>query len=275
MTSIAGEMPRAVAWQPPSAREKLHTFGSILRRDIVVTGKQLPFVLGQVLLQPIFFLFIFGKLLTSIGFTSTHYADLLFPGLLGLTTVVTALQATAFPLVVEFGYTRELEDRLMSPLPVRLLALEKILFAGLRGLLAGVVMFPVGIWVLGGVPFRAAGFPLLVATLLLACLVGATMGLALGTFIGPDQINIFFALLFTPLMFTGAVQYPWPQLADVRWFQVLTACNPITYVSESIRAAVVPSLPHLPAVICVPVLVVAVVLFGLAGVVGFRRRATE
>ena len=57
----------------------LRSFGSVLRRDIVVTGKDLVAFLAQVLLQPVFFLFVFGKLLTSLGYTSSGYSDLLFP----------------------------------------------------------------------------------------------------------------------------------------------------------------------------------------------------
>ncbi|HKS50135.1 MAG TPA: ABC transporter permease [Amycolatopsis sp.] len=259
----------------PSWQLRARAFGAMFRRDFTVTGKELPFVLAQVLLQPIFFMFIFGRLLTSIGFTAGTYASLLFPGLLALTVVVTAIQGTAFPLVVEFGYTREIDDRLLAPSPVWALAVEKILFAAARGLLAGLALFPVGIWVLGSIPYQASGLVLLVTMLLLACLVGATFGLVLGTFITPDQINIFFSLLFTPLAFLGSVQYPWPQLAQLRWFQILTAFNPITYASEGMRAALIPGVPHMPALVCVSVLLAGIVLFGILGLVGFRRRAAD
>ncbi len=38
--------------------------------------------------------------------------------------------------------------------------------------------------------------------------------------------------VLTPLLFTGCVQYPWPSLTHLRWFQVVTLFNPITYASE-------------------------------------------
>ena len=57
----------------------------------------------------------FGKVLGSLGYTQHDYANLLFPGLLALTAVITAMQTLAFPLVAEFGWTKEIEDRLLAP----------------------------------------------------------------------------------------------------------------------------------------------------------------
>ncbi len=70
--------------------------------------------------------------------------------------------------------------------------------------------------------------------------MGAGFGLLMGTLVQPQRINLVFSLVFTPLLFTGCSQYPWPSLARLRWFQVVTAANPMTYVSEALRAALVP-----------------------------------
>ncbi|PZS38119.1 MAG: ABC transporter [Pseudonocardiales bacterium] len=254
----------------------LRSFGSVLRRDIVVTGKDLVAFLAQVLLQPVFFLFVFGKLLTSLGYTSSGYSNLLFPGLVALTATVTAIQAMAFPLVAEFGWTKEIEDRLLAPLPLWAVAAEKVVFATLRALVASAVMFPIGIGVLGSIPYRADGLGLLIGVLLLGSLVGACIGMTIGTFVPPAKINIAFALIFTPLLFTGATQYPWPSLAaHLRWFQVLSAANPITYVSEGMRAALVPNIPHIPGWICLLALAGSLALFGTVGMIGFRHRAID
>ena len=254
----------------------LRSFGSVLRRDIVVTGKDLVAFLAQVLLQPVFFLFVFGKLLTSLGYTSSGYSNLLFPGLVALTATVTAIQAMAFPLVAEFSWTKEIEDRLLAPLPLWAVAGEKVVFATLRALVASAVMFPIGIGVLGSIPFRADGLGLLIGVLLLGSLVGACIGMTVGTFVPPTKINIAFALIFTPLLFTGATQYPWPSLGQhLRWFQVLSAANPITYVSEGMRAALVPNIPHIPGWICLLALAGSLAIFGTLGMIGFRHRALD
>jgi ABC-2 type transport system permease protein len=44
-------------------------FLAILGRDLYVTGKELPSFLAQVVLQPFFFVFVFGKVLGNLGFT--------------------------------------------------------------------------------------------------------------------------------------------------------------------------------------------------------------
>jgi ABC-2 type transport system permease protein len=259
----------------PSGALMLRSFGALLRRDIVVTGQDLTAFAAQVLLQPVFFLFVFGKLLTDLGYTRPDYASLLFPGLVALTATITAIQTVAFPLIAEFGWTKEIEDRLLAPLPLWAVAVEKLIFAMLRALLAAMVMFPIGLAMFGSIPFPIGGLGLLVAVLLLGSLVGACIGMTIGTFVPPAKINIAFALIFTPLLFTSATQYPWPSLAHLRWFQVLTAANPITYVSEGTRAALVPHIPHIPDSLCLLALTAALIIFGSLALVGFRRRAID
>lgn len=250
-------------------------FLAVLRRDLFVTGKELPLFLAQVGLQPLFLLFVFGRVLTDLGYAQPDYAELLFPGTVALTATLTAVQSTAFPLALDFSFTKEIEDRLLAPMPVAYVAVEKVLFAALRALVASAVMFPVGVLVLGSIPWRWAGLPLLVVTLVLGSLVGACLGMVLGTFIPFNRINIVFALVLTPLLFTGCSQYPWPSLDRLRWFQVVTAVNPMTYVSEASRAALTPGVPHIHAWVCLLVLVAALAGFGVLGVAGFRRRAVD
>jgi ABC-2 type transport system permease protein len=250
-------------------------FFAILRRDLYVTWRQLPAFLAQVILQPLFLLFVFGKVLGSLGYTRPGYADLLFPGLLALTAVVTGMQALAFPLVIEFGWTKEIEDRLLAPIDTGLVAAEKVLFATLRALAATALMIPIGILVLGSIPWRWSALPLFLAVLVLASVLGACLGLVLGTAVKPASINIVFSLVFTPLLFTGCSQYPWPSLSRLRWFQVITAGNPMTYASEGLRAALVPSVPHIATWISLTVLPLAIVALLATGLYGFYRRALD
>ena len=250
-------------------------FLAVLQRDVYVTWGELPVFLAQVILQPFFLLFVFGKVLGSLGYTSTGYASLLFPGLLALTAVITSMQTLAFPLVIEFGWTKEIEDRLLAPMSTGLVATEKVLFAMLRSLVATLLMIPIGILVLGSIPWRWSGLPLFVPIVLLGSLLGAGLGLALGTLVTPNRINIVFSLVFTPLLFTGCSQYPWPSLARLRWFQVITAANPMTYVSEGLRASLIPSVPHIQPWICLLVLLGALAVLLYVGTRGFYRRAID
>jgi ABC-2 type transport system permease protein len=268
-------MSIATAAVAASRPRQARAFSAVLRRDLYVTWKELPVFLAQVILQPLFLLFVFGKVLASLGYTQNGYAELLFPGLLALTAVITGMQTLAFPLVVEFGWTKEIEDRLLAPMSTALVATEKVLFATLRAITATAVMIPVGILVLGSIPWRWSGVPLLVLALVLGSMLGAGLGLVLGTAVVPNRINIVFSLVFTPLLFTGCSQYPWPSLDRLPWFQVVTACNPMTYVSESMRAALVPSVPHIATWVCIVVLLGSLCVLSAIGLRGFYRRAID
>src|SRR2546421_8303261 len=191
----SGELS-AIALEPNERATAWRAFRAVLYRDLYVTWSELPVFLAQVILQPLFLLFVFGKVLGSLGYTQHGYAHLLFPGLLALTAVITGMQTLAFPLVVEFGWTKEIEDRLLAPMSTALVAAEKVLFASLRAVVATTVMIPVGILVLGQIPWRWSGVPLLIAAVLLGSLLGAGLGLVLGTLVVPNRINIVFSLVF-------------------------------------------------------------------------------
>lgn len=259
---------RGLAWR---------ALASIFHRDIVVTGRDLWVFLAQVLLQPLATLFIFGRILPDLGMASAEYARVLMPGMVVLTIVITALESMAMPLVIEFGWTKEIEDRILAPLPVSWVAVEKVIFAALRGLVAGAVIFPLGILIVGAsaVHVSAGNLGPIALYAVGAALVGATIGLTLGTLVGPQQINIMFALILTPMLFTGGTQYPWAELGHVRWFQILTLFNPMTYASEGMRATMDPALPHMQALFAVGAIIIAIALFGGVGVWGFIRRALD
>ncbi|HEY3920956.1 MAG TPA: ABC transporter permease [Gaiellaceae bacterium] len=266
----------AVAVEPFEAQpSRWGALWAVLYRDLYVTVRELPAFLAQVILQPFFLLFVFGKVLSSLGYTQHNYAALLFPGLLALTAVITSMQTLAFPLVAEFGWTREIEDRLLAPMPTSFVAAEKVFFALLRALVATLVMIPIGIGVLGSIPWRWQGLPLFLLGLAFGALVGAGFGMLLGTAVQPQRISLVFSLVFTPLLFTGCSQYPWPSLSRLRWFQIVTAANPMTYVSEMLRGALTPQVPHIEPWICIVVLVGAVALLLVLGVRGFYRRAID
>ena len=270
---MSATVPPSTAAAPAVSQAKV--FLAVLRRDLYVTWRELPVFLAQVILQPLFLLFVFGRVLTDLGLARPGYTEVLFPGIVALTAVLTALQSTALPLVIDFSFTKEIEDRLLAPLPVAMVAVEKLVFAALRAVVAAAVMFPVGILVLGSIPWRPDGLPLLAAILVLGSLAGAALGLILGTAVPPNRINVMFALVLTPLLFTGASQYPWASLGRLRWFQLVTACNPLTYASEGMRAAIVPDIPHIRPWISLLALTVTLVASTALGVRLFLRRAID
>src|SRR2546423_1942094 len=166
----SGELS-AIALEPNERATAWRAFRAVLYRDLYVTWRELPAFLAQVILQPLFLLFVFGKVLGSLGYTQHGYANLLFPGLLALTAVITAMQALAFPLVAEFGWTKEIEDRLLAPMPTSYVAAEKVLFATLRAFTATLIMIPIGYLILGHVPWVWGNTGWFVAALVLGAMI--------------------------------------------------------------------------------------------------------
>lgn len=264
--------------RPPveGRRASLTAFFGMLQRDAWVVGRhEFAAFLAQSLLQPMFFLFVFGRVLPSIGAAGGNYGDQLLPGVVGLTLVLTALQNTALPLVIEFSFTREIDDRLLAPLPAWMVGLQKMVFAALRGIVAAVLVIPLAALILpGGIDLHHFEPITFILLLIFGGLAGASVGLVLGTAVPPHRINVVFAIVITPLTFTGATFYPWAGLGRLQWFQDVTLINPLTYVSEGMRASLA-GLPHLATHWIVLGIAVSTVLFAGAGLRGFIGRALD
>lgn len=273
MTTLTVESP---APRTAGLRTTVRTFGSVLWRDIFVTGRELLPFLAQVVIQPFFMLFIFGEVLTGIGYVQGNFVQILLPGIVALNGFLGALQNTTMPLVLDFSYTREIEDRLLAPMPITLVAVEKMVFGAMRGIVAALLMVPIGFALLEGVSWPASAWPGIVGIIVLGSLAGAAIGMTIGTLVPPRRINIMFAVILVPLMFTGSTQFPWTQLDHLRWFQVVCAMNPLTYVSEGMRALLLEGVvPSIPLWIDIPVVVFGCLLFGTIGCRGFLRRAID
>jgi len=168
-------------------------FLGLLQRDTYNTVRHdLPGFLAQALLQPLAFLFVFGLVLPKIGAAGPDYGAQLLPGIIALTLVLTALQNVALPLVIEFSYTKEIEDRLLAPLPPWGVGLEKVLFSTGRAIVAAAIILPLGQLILpGGLPVQGAHWVLFVVLLVVGGFAGSAIGLVLGTLATePDQRHL-------------------------------------------------------------------------------------
>jgi len=270
LTGRAGRQPPV--WAVASSRK---AFLAILRRDLFVTGKDFWVLLIQVSLTPLFMLFIFAVVLSRQGFMRPNYVDLIQPGILALAAFMTAVSTVAMPLVLEFGFTKEIEDRLLAPLRTQWVAMEKLLIAMLRGLFATIVIYPLSWLVIGSAPWQPDRLPLLLAVVLLGGWCGGGVGMTIATLMPTHRINVVFNIILTPLIFTGCVQYPWHRLDTIRWFQIVTAVNPLTYCSEGVRAALVPHVQHIAPWICLAVLSGTAIIVTVTAVLSFARRAAR
>jgi len=247
----------------------------VLRRDFM------PFLLRTVM-NPIMFVFVFAYLLPKIGEgfhtgpSNTSFGTILVPGLVAVGMIFQGIAAVALPLVNEFGRTREIEDRLMAPVPIGMVAIEKIVFGSIQSLLAALVVFPV-VYIIPATPVEVHvdHWPLLIAVLLLASLISGAFGLVIGTIFRPQRVPLIFSTIVIPITFLGCVYYPWALLAPMRWLQVFVLVNPVVYISEGLRAALTPEVPHMPPVAFLSAIVVVLSALTAAGMHFFLRRVTS
>jgi ABC-2 type transport system permease protein len=264
-----------------NARATLTAFVAIVSRDLLVIRREVIVFLLQTLIQPLFFLFVFGRVLSAIGAASASFSTVLLPGVVALTVFLTALQGPAIDLARDLNVIREIDDRLLAPLPIVLVAIEKVLLATLRALIGGAFIFPLAFWILGsGFQVRTDMLGVLIELMVLVALVGASVGLVLGTAAPIQMLPLIFALVLTPLMFTGCTFYPWASLGAIEWFQIVTLFNPLTYAAEGMRYAMIPPVhgQPLPTLAIGWVLLALCVSFTLAlwgGLKLFQRRVVS
>jgi ABC-2 type transport system permease protein len=273
-------MTTAVARTDAAHSTPTIAFMALLMRDLAVLRKNTFEFLARTIMQPLLFVFVFTYVFPKIGFGvggsgagETVFSSLLVPGVVAIACMFQGVQAVALPLVQEFGFTREIEDRVMAPLPISAVAIEKIVAGGIQGMFAAIVVFPLAAFI-PATPVHLDAQWVLVFTLLpLTAFTGAALGLVMGTRVDPRRVPLLFGVVVIPLTFLGATYYPWALLHDIRWLQILVLVNPLVYMSEAMRAAFTPDIvPHMQLWVIYVALIGFTLALGWIGVVGFRQR---
>jgi ABC-2 type transport system permease protein len=220
------------------------------------------------------FVFIFGRVMVSSGYMRPEYKSLLLPGIMAISMIFTGVWAVAMPLIGEFQFTHEIEDRLLAPIENYWLAIEKVLFGAAQAVIAGWAVLPAA-WLLmrPGVDLNLSSPLLFVGVTLLVAFLSACGGLALGCSISQTQIGLMFSMVLTPMIFFGCTYYPWSALASFPILQKVVLVNPLVYASEGLRGTLVPQFPHLPMLAVLLGLVIFDSLLLALGVRQFRRKA--
>src|SRR5258707_9105498 len=213
-------------------------FCPLLPRPPPAPRRQFGALLFQPFLQQLMFVFIFGRVMVGSGYMPPSYKSLLLPGIMAICMVGTGIWAVAMPLIGEFQFTREIEDRLLAPMEISGLAVEKVLAGTLQALMAGLMVIPCA-WLLlrSGVEINLHAPLLFLGIALLVALFSAVGGLALGCSIEQTHIGLMFSLVVAPMIFFGCTYYPWSALANFPIMQKLVLVNPLVYASEGLRGA--------------------------------------
>jgi ABC-2 type transport system permease protein len=184
------------------------------------------------------------------------------------------VQGVLMPLMTDLAGTREVDERLLAPVTVLGVAVEKVLAGAIHAALAGLVTLPAMMLLMHGVmgaevhPRWLALLPLVV----LAGILSAALGLTLGTHVQPRFSGLLFAVVIGPLMLFGCAYYPWASLTALGAVRYLFLLNPLTFMSEAMRLAVTPDVPHMPLPLLLAGLVGFAVLFTALGARSFEKR---
>jgi ABC-2 type transport system permease protein len=280
VTSLPAAAPRIPA---SPAVQYSRAFAGLFRRDLhVLRREKFPFLI-RICMNPLLFLFVFTYIMPHMSggaalnptaqLAGANFSTVLLPGLMAVAIMFSGIAAVALPLAQEFGITREIDDRVMCPLPVAAVAIEKIVFSGLQSMIAAAVVFPLAYYV-PATPVYAhvSSWPFLILVLALASLTAGALGLVIGTSVKPAQIGLIFGTVVMPITFLGCVYYPWAMLGKLPILQHAVLINPIVYMSEGLRAALTPTLAHMNPVVIVAMLTFFLALLTWLGIRGFLRR---
>jgi ABC-2 type transport system permease protein len=251
-------------------------FLALLARDGHVARRNVVPLVFQTFLQPLLFVFIFGRVMVGSGYLPPAYKSLLLPGIMAISMVFTGIWAVAMPLIAEFQFTREIEDRLLAPIDISWVAIEKVLAGLIQAIVAGLIVIPLG-WIIlrPGLELSVNSPLLFIVIVLLVAGFSAAGGLALGCTVDQQHIGLMFSMVLTPMIFFGCTYYPWSALSKFPILQKIVLVNPLAYASEGLRATLVSQFPHLPTVFILAALVVFDCLLLVAGLRQFQKKAVS
>ena len=250
-------------------------FRALVGRDLAVLRQTIKQFLPRVILQPLLLMFVFTyvfpKIGQGIGGANHQFSTLLMAGVVATAMFFQGVQGVALPLVQEFGFTREIEDRIMAPAPLWVVAASKVASGALQTMLAGLIVFPIGLFVPADTIHLHINWLILLTLAPLVAICAASFGMFFGTRFEARQLPVLFGIIVVPITFLGCTYYPWQALRPIRWLQVAVLINPLMYFAEGFRAALTRS-PHISLLVIYPALVAFTAVLAWTGFRQFRNR---
>jgi ABC-2 type transport system permease protein len=288
----AAEIAALIAEAPEPRPTLLRTFNAMMAREFRVLRRNAIATFTRAVMQPLLFVFVFAYVFPKIGGgfnlgggaaagagaaaqSGVNFATILVPGLMASMLLMQGIMAVTFPLVMEFSWQRTIEDRALAPVPIRVLAIQKITAGAVQSFIGAVIVFPIVLLVhaSGQAPHvDVTNWALFALILVFSSLLTSALGLLLGTIMDPRKMQMLFAVILLPATMLGCVYYPWSALHHIEWLQILVLINPMVYMSEGLRAVLTPELGHMPLWAVLLALVGGTVVFGYLGTRTFTKR---
>jgi len=249
-------------------------FLALLHRDLTVAARQAPFLLLATLTQPILVILVFGNILPRLGLVAAGFGTVMLPGLMAISILMAGVQGVLMPLTQDLSGSREVDERLLAPIGVLGVAVERVVSGAIHAAAAGLVSGPAMILLMHGVGIGDVRphWPLLLPLVAVCGLLSAAFGLTLGTRVQPRFSGLLFAVVLGPMMLFGCAYYPFAALSAVGPLQYVFLVNPLTFVSEAMRVAVTPGAAHMNPALLLAGLLGFLALFAAVGARSFEKR---
>jgi ABC-2 type transport system permease protein len=291
---VAAAIAALITDAPIPSPTLVKTFAAMMAREFRVLRRNAPSTFMRAVMQPLMFAFVFAYVLPKIGsgFSigspgagasaaaqgGVNFSTILVPGLMASMFLMQGMFGTTMPLVMEFSWQRTIEDRALAPVPIRVLAVQKITAGAIQAFLGAAIVFPIVLLVHSpgqGPHVHVTNWFLLALIMIASAAMTASLALLLGTLVDPRKMQMVFAIVLLPLTMLGCVYYPWSALHAIRWLQILVLINPMVYIAEGLRAVLTPSIGHMPLWAVLIALLGGTLVFGALGVRTFRNRVVN
>lgn len=249
-------------------------FLALLRRDLLVASRNAFPLLMATLTQPILVVLVFGNILPRLGLVADQFRTVMVPGLMSITMLMAGVQGVLMPLASDLSGSREVDERLLAPLSVLAVAVQKIVAGAIHAAVAGLLALPAMMLLMHQVAGVAVqpNWGALIPLVILCGLLSAAFGMTIGARVQPRFSGLLFAVILGPMMLFGCAYYPYASLSVLGLFQYVFLLNPLVFMSEAMRVAVTPDVPHMSMGLLLLGLVGCVLGFGWIGARTFEKR---
>lgn len=253
-------------------------FFTMVKRDLLIQSRNWLEFIFRVAMLPFILILTYGYVLPRIGILSSDFPNQMFPGMVGMSLLVTGIHGTSVPLSMDFNNSREIEDRLQAPVDIRLTAFAKMFVGIIESWIGALIVLPVSLlFMSSNLNFDMSVMNVIctLGVVFLSSIASATLGLLVGTIVKPMQIAAMFPGFLMPLIFTGAIFFSWSSLETLPVFKYIVLLNPLVYINEALRFTMNFGMDSMPILISIAGIIIFTIIMGYFGMKRFKKMAVR
>jgi ABC-2 type transport system permease protein len=245
--------------------EELTGLYALWYREVKVFLRERSRIVSSVV-NPLIWLVAFGSGLGSaISFGGAGYQAFIFPGILMMTVLFTSI---FFGLYIVWDKKMDFfKEVMVAPLSRSTLFVGKMLGGCTDALLQGAILLVLGIFF--GVQYTVYAVVMLILFLVFIAAGITSVGLAIGSQLTSfEGFGLIQSFVVMPLFFLSGALFPLDNLPE--WLRVVTFANPLTYIVDGMRGALL-GIYNFPLALDLGVALIFVAAMAGLGTLAFRR----